>query len=346
MARARKAPQPNPRKTPRVRKASHRPSTPACGTVDDMTNLIIEEYLDSQGICDTDLSTTMISAVQIPAATPLANTASSVPTKTCLSAETPPEIFSTANPSLASPTPANLPVSGSTVLVHEDHFDSWTETVELYAISRFGAAFNVSRACGIGRLIELSIFASLNHAKTEIADHSVPVVCLVQQCNEYDREGKTAYHVGVVFVGRSFPESYNRNPTQCFRVVGTHKDGHFRIQETAAPHKPRRHPRFRKKFAVQLLLINKADRTIVRAAGVTNDVGALGISVVSTLDANIGDKIKVGCREIDFFGVAVVRNRRSMFGFERLLQMEFLDSKFPISRLLSVPEGVLEGFTK
>lgn len=346
MPRARKVSQLKAKKTPRVRKSFPASVATLSAPVNVTATQVNGEYADLPRARPKKLSKTKSPGTKYPAFTEATVADTSAFADTGHSINVVADTFAGVRTSTACSAPARLPVGESTILVHEDHFDSWTETVELYAISRFGAAFNVSRACGVGRLIELSIFASADPETPEVTEHTMPVVCLVQQCSEYDQEGKTAYHVGVVFVGRSFPESYNKNPTQCYRVAGTRSDGLFRIHETTAPHKPRRHPRFRIKFEVKLILINKADRTIVRASGVTNDVGALGISVISTLDANIGDKIKVGCREIDFFGVAIVRNRRSMFGFERLLQMEFVDTKFPISRLLSVPEGVLEGFTK
>lgn len=346
MARARKASQPKARKVHRVRKMSAATSAPGTSPAAEAIARLGEQSLESRTSKTGKQS-------KVKRLSPKHSALTGVPAADPMSVhETRPsnDLFANTSvlkrPSTASSAPARLPISETTVLVYEDHFDSWNETVELYAISQFGAAFNVSRACGIGRLVELTIFTTTEITALDSDEYPTPLVCLVQQCNEYEREGRPAYHVGVVFVGRSLPDSFNNNPKQCYRVVGTHKNGLFRIQETVAPHKTRRHPRFKLKFEVKLLLINKAERSIVPASGVTNDVGALGISVKSTLKANIGDKIKVACREIDFFGVAVVRNRRSLFGYEYLLQMEFLESKFPIGRLLSVPEGVLEGFVE
>ncbi len=346
MARARKASQPKASKTPRGRNTSAATSVPRSSPAAEPLVCVEAEIVKSRTAKagKRSKSKKLTPKFPAPSGVPVAES------MTVGKSEPSSDLF--ANPpvlgqmSQATSAPARLPVAETTVLVHEDHFDFWNETVELYAISQFGASFNVSRACGVGRLIELTIFATAEFHAFDSTEYPTPIVCLVQQCNEYEREGRPAYHVGVVFVGRSLPDSFNNNPKQCYRVAGTHKNGLFRILETVAPHKTRRHPRFKIKFEVKLLLINKAERSIVPASGVTNDVGAMGISVKTTLMANIGDKIKVACREIDFFGVAVVRNRRSLFGFEYLLQMEFLESKFPIGRLLSVPEGVLEGFTE
>ena len=346
MSRARKAIQPRAKKASKVRNTSKASLVPASSTAVEARVRVKEEIVESRTAKAGKLSRVKTRSPKFPAlaGVPVADSISTDALGSSIDLFANIPLWGQTSP--VSSAPARLPVTETTILVHEDHFDSWNETVELYAISQFGAAFNVSRACGIGRLIELSIFTTTELGTSERTEYPKPLVCLVQQCNEYEREGKPAYHIGVVFVGRPLPDSFNKNPKQCYRVAGTLKNGHFRIKETVTPHKTRRHPRFKIKFEVKRLLINKAERSVVPAFGVTNDVSAVGISVKSTLTANIGDKIKVACREIDFFGVAVVRNRRSLFGFDYLLQLEFLESKFPIGRLLSVPEGVLEGFVE
>jgi hypothetical protein len=227
--------------------------------------------------------------------------------------------------------------SRTIVTVRESANGDWSEAVDLSIMSRFGAGFSLSRECPVGQLIHLHIPSSKELMALGYLDVTLSVVCLVQQCTEVTISGKPAFHIGVLFAGRTFPASYDANPHQCYRACGTDDEGFFKIKDVAAQFKSRRHPRFRIELEVSLLLISKMDRSIVKANGVTYDIGASGASVICTLDANPGDKIKFGCREIDFHGIAVVRNRRNRFGLEDHLHLEFLDAKLPIERVLFGP---------
>ncbi|MFN0140594.1 MAG: PilZ domain-containing protein [Pyrinomonadaceae bacterium] len=162
------------------------------------------------------------------------------------------------------------------------------------------------------------------------------IVCLVQQSNPVIVDGRPRFHVSVAFVGETYPDSYNADPSQSYAVCGSHENGFFRITESEKPFKTRRHPRFRFELELTLVHIKKTDKSVVRAAGFTKNVSVSGLSIVSSLEAQIGDKIKVGSPDLDFYGLAVVRNRKSLIGVENLLHLEFLDFDFPTSRVSSV----------
>ncbi|MBP6002770.1 MAG: hypothetical protein KA746_04980 [Pyrinomonadaceae bacterium] len=220
------------------------------------------------------------------------------------------------------------------VSVRENAFNESVEVAELTAISRFGAGLQVGRECRVGRLISVGLPRSKDLKSHPHLDLAKSVVCLVQQCTEVTIDGKPAFHIGVVFVGNTFPPSYDADPTQCYRICGNGADGLFKITEVAGQFKARRHPRFQVELEVSLLLINAVDRSVIRSTGFTRDISSSGVMVVCALNANVGDKIKFGCREIDFHGFAVVKQRRGQFEYETYLHLEFVENKFPIERVL------------
>jgi hypothetical protein len=240
--------------------------------------------------------------------------------------------------SIGSEVPEHLSESRTIVQVRESAFDTWTEATEVTAIGRFGTGFTLSRECKIGQLISLRIPLTAGFPVSDKFELPMSVVCLVQQCCEVTVEGRSLYHIGVVFVGKYFPASYDANPLQCYKVCGTDPEGFFKIKEAGEQFKSRRHPRYRIQLEVNLTLIQKSEKAVVRAKGTTRDIGASGVSVVTMLDAKVGDIVKFGCREIEFYSVSVVRNRRNVFGFEDLLHLEFLESKLPIERVMFGPQ--------
>ncbi|HVF46912.1 MAG TPA: hypothetical protein VNA17_05035 [Pyrinomonadaceae bacterium] len=60
-----------------------------------------------------------------------------------------------------------------------------------------------------------------------------------------------------------------------------------------------------------------------------------GASVYSTLDANVGGKVKSICNEYDFFAKSVVRKRKESTDGVRppTLHLEFVDAAFPTDSL-------------
>jgi hypothetical protein len=213
--------------------------------------------------------------------------------------------------------------------------DTWAVEIETQALSRFGAAFNIERECNVGQLVNIRFPSSMADEFFGRGGDPLSIVCLVQQGNRVIVDGQSRFHISVAFVGETFPDSYNADPLQSYAVCGSHENGFFRITESEQPFKTRRHPRFRFELELSLVHINKTDKTIVKATGFSKNISVSGLSVISTLEAQIGDKIKVGSIDLDFYGIAVVRNRKSLIGVKNLLHLEFLDSDFPTSRVSS-----------
>lgn len=220
--------------------------------------------------------------------------------------------------------------------VRDSPADTWAVEIETQTLSRFGASFNIKRECNVGQLVNIRFPSSIAGEFFGRGGDPLSIVSLVQQSNRVIMNGEPRFHISVVFVGEKFPDSYSADPLQSYAVCGSHENGFFKITESEKPFKTRRHPRFRLELEISLLHIKKTDQTIVRGLGFTKNVSVSGLSVISTIEAQIGDKIKIGSADLDFYGIAVVRNTRSLIGVENLLHLEFLDSAFPTSRVKSV----------
>ncbi len=238
-------------------------------------------------------------------------------------------------------TPEIAPVQ-DTVYVRESSDSSWSEAINVKIVSSFGAGFDVTRECRLGTLIRLEL-ALPNELRAFDHDKEVySVIALVQHCNRIGKRTDDGYHMSVIFVGKEFPDSYTANPAQAYRLTGAAQDGLWRVTECTGQFKQRKYPRFDIKLNVELGLIQSSRRTIVKEQTITRDIGSSGVSVVSGLDAKRGDKVKFACRDIDFYAIAVVVNRRNLFGEKDLLHMKFVDHKFPIERILFSSAGDAE----
>ena len=219
------------------------------------------------------------------------------------------------------------------VQVKESPDESWREVTEVRTISRNGAGFTLSRPCAVGRLVTLVLPMPEELRAYDHKKEVYPVMGLVQYCNAAKVDGSEVFHVGVGFIGKNVPESFKTRPMQNYRIVGMSKDGLWDITESESDFHNRKQPRYWMSMPITISLVQKEDKSVIKEETVTTNIGAGGVSVISTLDARVGSTIKVACREIDFFAFATVRNRKEADGGRVTLHLEFVDAQMPVEKI-------------
>ena len=222
----------------------------------------------------------------------------------------------------------------SIVQVKESEEETWKEVTRVTTVSRNGAGFSLSRECTPGRLVTLVLPMPAELRAYDQDRELYPVMGLVQYCNEGMVESEKVYHVGVGFIGKHIPASFKENPLQSYRIVGMTKDGLWTVTEAETPFKARRHPRFWLALDVTVTLLQREKKAVNKENAVTQNIGASGVSVVCSLDANIGEKVKFGCKSLDFYALAIVRNRKEKEGQPATLHLEFIENMFPVEKIL------------
>ncbi len=211
--------------------------------------------------------------------------------------------------------------------------ENWKEVTEITTVSHNGAGFAISRDCPVGRLVSIVLPMPHDLRAYDLDERLYPVMGIVQNCYKTKVGGKELYYVGVAFIGKSIPESFKADPTQSYRVDGMREDGMWQVVETKTQFKTRKHPRIWERLDVSLTLLRPETKTVERETTVTQNIGAKGVSVESGLDAKVGDRIKFQCKEMDFFAMAVVRNRKLSQDKPTTLHLEFIDGIFPIEKI-------------
>ncbi len=246
--------------------------------------------------------------------------------------------FSNTNPHSSEEHRAEerIPSTLRTVVqVKECDSKSWKEVTDVTTVSRNGAGFTLSRPCHVGRLITLVMPLDIELRAYDHDSEVYPVMGIVQYCNAATVNGETVYHVGVGFVGKQIPESFKSNPEQSYRINGMTKEGLWEISESESQFKNRKKPRYWVSMGISISLIQRADITNTKEETYTKNIGAGGMSVACTLAAKVGDKVKVAVRELDFYAIAVVRNRKTEEEETPTLHLEFLDAQFPVEKIIA-----------
>ncbi|MBK9769105.1 MAG: hypothetical protein IPP63_20050 [Chloracidobacterium sp.] len=163
------------------------------------------------------------------------------------------------------------------------------ETTEVRIVSRFGASFDLSRECRVGTLIQRAPLERELRAFSH-DDELYKVIGLIQHSQVAAKGSKSLYEVNVMFIGRHFPDSYFSNPLQAYRLQRQNDDGTWDLTECSSQYKHRRFPRIRIKLQVEIGLVQKNERTILKENTVTCDISSAGVAVISKLPAEVGTR--------------------------------------------------------
>lgn len=233
-------------------------------------------------------------------------------------------------------TAERVPTELQTIVqVKEGDGAAWKEVTKVNTVSRNGAGFSLTRPCIVGRLVTLVMPLDPELRAYDQDKELYPVMGIVQHCNPSTVDDETVYHVGVGFIGKEVPESFKVDPLQNFRISGMTTEGLWKVTEAESQFKKRRNPRYWIGLSATVSLLQRAENSGAKEETYTVNVAAGGVSVVCTLEPAVGEKVKFACPRLNFYAIAVVRNRKLVEGEMPTLHLEFVDAQFPVERLIA-----------
>ncbi len=210
---------------------------------------------------------------------------------------------------------------------------AWKDIADFVSFSATGAGFYMNTAVETGQLVSLMLPLP---AELRCYDHDKEyyrVWGLVQFCQKLTGENEGSHHVGVAFTGKNAPSAYNDDPTRHFRIAGMNSDGLWKIEPAKAAFKIRRDVRFWQAIECYVALVDKDKKSLSGAKSVTENVSKSGAAVFSSLDVNVGDRVKLICEPHNYSGLAIVCNRQNSKDGRMRLHLNFIDAKFPVETL-------------
>ena len=223
------------------------------------------------------------------------------------------------------------------VKVKESGDTFWKEVADVVSVSSSGAGFYVKQQCQVGRLVSLMLPLE-SHLRSYDHDKEIYRVWgLVQHCHKIAGDEPENYHVGVAFVGKHAPESYRDDPTQSYRISGMGEDGLWNIVESENEFKTRRDVRFFKTIDLYLALVDARKASLGGERTVTENISKSGAAVITSLNLNVGDRVKFISEEYNFSGLSLVCNRQTGEDKRTRLHLKFVENYFPVESL-NLPE--------
>jgi len=223
----------------------------------------------------------------------------------------------------------------------QDH--QWVEMTRLVDVTPFGARLRLKRPTETGRLLQLTLpmprpLRCFDHVEDQYRIWSL--VRNVKLLNPGTEKGALV-EIGVAFVGKRPPRSFEADPTQRYAIAqsGT-ETGLWAVKEessesisevaTTDNRKETRHS-----IPIEVLIeVFDQDGTLSESEKtVTENISQHGASVFTTLSLSPGRFVRLSSEQYRTASLAVVRTRRLGADGIARLHLEFVGSEWPLGGL-------------
>ena len=223
------------------------------------------------------------------------------------------------------------------VVCRESADYQWTEKSRLVDVSQFGAGFTLTRPVEMGRLIHLTM--PLPHT-LRCFDHFEPMYSVwslvrhVSAIANVNVQEPPLFRVGVAFVGKRPPLSYEHDPTVRYQPLQsrTGQSLLWKLAPTQTSVKQRREARLTIPLEVLVETLDQQGKRDQHEYTVTETITSLGACVLTSLDIDVGRVLRISSLTdpISIFGA--VRSREVAGDGIARLGLEFIGDRWPLQR--------------
>ncbi len=221
----------------------------------------------------------------------------------------------------------------------ESNEQEWMEMTRLLDVTPFGARFAISHPTEPGRLLHLILPMP---RQLRCYDHVEPqyhIWAVVRNVKGAAQSGdKPQYEVGVAFIGKRPPTSFEKDPTTRYDVAFSANESGLwslreqtnRVETYRRTEGPRPETRHNMPIEVVVEALDAKGQTSARETTVTENVSRRGAAVFTTLNVERGHFVRLTSAQYQISVLAVVRARRVGADNIPRLHLEFVDRQWPL----------------
>ena len=208
----------------------------------------------------------------------------------------------------------------------------------LVDVTPFGARFRISRPTEPGRLLYLTLAMPRALRVFDHAEDQYRVWSIVRNVKLLDpeKEKGALVEVGVAFIGKRPPQSFETNPSQRYEIAQTELEaGLWSAADAAAqleklPGDDNR-KESRQPIPIEVRIEVLENGKVVRGENtVTENISRSGAAVFTSMDVTPGTFVKMSSERQNAVVLAVVRQRRAAADGIPRLHLEFVGGEWPL----------------
>lgn len=226
--------------------------------------------------------------------------------------------------------PLHLPVR---VRGRETPTFEWNEITRLTNVTPFGAGFSLKHPTERGRLLHMTIPMPRQLRVFDHVEDQYRIWAVVRYMKSEVVDNKIVFNVGVAFIGKRPPASYENEPWKRYDISTTAFQALAKPDDILTPFPTsdqRVHTRHQIAVDMRLELLDVDGAVIESEHTVTEDISAKGATVFTTLQIPEGRFIRLRSEQYNVTAHAAIRSRSTGTDGVPRIHVEFIDREWPL----------------
>lgn len=225
--------------------------------------------------------------------------------------------------------PLQLPVR---VRGRETPTFEWNEITRLINVTPFGAGFGLKHPTEKGRLLHMTIPMPRQLRVFDHVEDQYRVWAIVRYMKAAsDKNNQTIFNVGVAFIGKRPPASYEAEPWKRYDISTSAFQALGKPEEVLIPLTDQRvNTRYNIAVDMRLELVDEDGQVRETEFTVTEDISARGATIFTTLQIPQGRFIRLTSDQHRVTVHAAIRGRSTGADGVPRIHVEFIDREWPL----------------
>jgi hypothetical protein len=207
----------------------------------------------------------------------------------------------------------------------------WTEITRLANVTPFGAGFPLKHPTEKGRLLYMTIPMPRQLRVFDHVEDQYRIWAIVRYMKATVAEKGTLFDVGVAFIGKKPPASFEKEPWKRYDISTTAFQALAASDNILTPLKEQRaHTRYSIAVDMRLELLDINGAVIMSEHTVTEDISTGGATIFTTLEIPQGRFIRLTSDQHGITAHAAIRSRSTGVDGVPRIHVEFIDREWPL----------------
>jgi len=224
--------------------------------------------------------------------------------------------------------PLHLPVR---VRGRETPTFEWTEITRLTNVTPFGAGFTLKHPTEKGRLLHMTIPMPRQLRVFDHVEDQYRIWAVVRYMKPAAADNQTIFNVGVAFIGKRAPHSYQAEPWKRYDINADAFQALAKADEILVPITDQRvQTRYNIAVDMRLDLVDIDGVVTDTEQTVTENISARGATIFTTLQIPQGRFIRLTSEQHGITAHAAIRSRSTGADGVPRIHVEFIDREWPL----------------
>jgi hypothetical protein len=207
----------------------------------------------------------------------------------------------------------------------------WTEVTRLSNVTPFGAGFTLRHPTEKGRLLHMTIPMPRQLRVFDHVEDQYRIWAIVRYAKSTVVEKTTVFEVGVAFIGKRPPASYENEPWKRYDISATTFQAAKSADEILIPFADQRaYTRHNIAVDMRLEIVDENGRVTEHEQTVTENISTKGATLFTTLEIPLGRFVRLTSEQYKITAHAAIRSvSKGVDGVPRI-HVEFIDKEWPL----------------